>query len=266
MTERNAGMLLVHPRPAPSHRWSSWLLDLAPRRPGRRRRRPPEARPQLLGHDLDGRSGAAILSGPAPGLESTQDHDPAALGQGLGDMLGLVPPHDHGEERRLLVPPIRNGHPEHGPGDPALGVADLGVVGEVAGEADAGRGGVLTRFHGHIVSFRLCPQPLVGRVLRPFGNRLMRRRRSVDEPVTPGCDTPPVARSCWTSGCKTRCARREWRCGTALLGWRRDGFRALRCALSASGIAPRDPLLRPRFAQAWCNGAEGHPDHCWPQG
>jgi hypothetical protein len=45
-------------------------------------------------------------------------------------------PDDHGEERRLLLPPARHGHPEHGPGDPALGVADLGVVGEVAGEAD----------------------------------------------------------------------------------------------------------------------------------
>ena len=39
--ERDAGMLLVlHPRPASSHRWSSWLLFLAARRPGRRRRRP----------------------------------------------------------------------------------------------------------------------------------------------------------------------------------------------------------------------------------
>src|SRR5215218_1910280 len=55
-------------------------------------------------------------------------------------MLGLVAPHDHGEERRLLLPPARHRHPEHGPGDATLGVADLGVVGEVAGEADAGLG------------------------------------------------------------------------------------------------------------------------------
>jgi hypothetical protein len=41
-------------------------------------------------------------------------------------MLGLVAPHDHGEERRLLLPPTRHRHPEHGPGDAALGVADLG--------------------------------------------------------------------------------------------------------------------------------------------
>jgi hypothetical protein len=49
----------------------------------------------------------------------------------------LVAPHDHGEERGLLLPAVRHGHPEHGPGDPCLGVADLGLVGEVAGEADA---------------------------------------------------------------------------------------------------------------------------------
>jgi len=40
MTERNAGMpLLPHPRPVRSHRWSSCLLVLVPRRPGRARRR-----------------------------------------------------------------------------------------------------------------------------------------------------------------------------------------------------------------------------------
>src|SRR4029450_8343638 len=43
-------------------------------------------------------------------------------------------------EGRLLLPAVRHGHPEHGPGDAALGVADLGVVGQVAGEADAGLG------------------------------------------------------------------------------------------------------------------------------
>jgi hypothetical protein len=32
----------------------------------------------------------------------------------------LVAPHDHGEERRLLLPATRDGHPEHGPGDPTL--------------------------------------------------------------------------------------------------------------------------------------------------
>jgi len=29
-------------------------------------------------------------------------------------MLGLVAPHEHGEERRLQLPPAGYGHPEHG--------------------------------------------------------------------------------------------------------------------------------------------------------
>ena len=56
--------------------------------PGRRGRRPAQARSQLLGHDLHDRPGAAVLSGPAPLLEPTGDHDPAALGEGLGRMPG----------------------------------------------------------------------------------------------------------------------------------------------------------------------------------
>jgi hypothetical protein len=79
--------------------------------------------------------GRCLPRRPAPLLEPAHDHDRTALRQGLGRMLGLVPPHDHGEERRLLLPPPRHGHPEHGPGDPCLGVADLRVVGQVAGEA-----------------------------------------------------------------------------------------------------------------------------------
>jgi len=70
-----------------------------------------------------------------PLLEPPHDHDAAALGQRLAGMLGLVAPHDHREERRLLLPTARHGHPEHGPGDPTLGVPELGVVGQVAGEA-----------------------------------------------------------------------------------------------------------------------------------
>src|SRR5215213_9186474 len=51
-------------------------------------------------------------------------------------MLGLVAPHHHGEERPLLLPAAGDGHPERRPRDAAIGVADLGLVGEVAGEAD----------------------------------------------------------------------------------------------------------------------------------
>jgi hypothetical protein len=52
-------------------------------------------------------------------------------------MLGLVAPHDHRGERRLLLPATGDGHPEHRPSDAALGVPQLGVVGQVAGEAHA---------------------------------------------------------------------------------------------------------------------------------
>jgi hypothetical protein len=110
---------------------------------------------QLLGQHLDGRAGAAVLSGPAPLLESAHDHDSAALRQGLRGVLGLVAPDDHGEERRLLLPPTGYRHPEHGPGDATLGVADLGLVGEVAGEADGclGHGPALLGLSGRAV----CP-------------------------------------------------------------------------------------------------------------
>src|SRR5215211_46875 len=134
---RRSGTRACWPRPARRIAWSSWLLVLAPRRPGGRRRRPAQAWSQLVGHDLDDLPGAAVLGRPCPLLESTRDHDPAALGQGLGGVLGLVAPDDHGEERRLLLPAAGDGHPERGPGDPTLGVPQLGVVGEVAGEADA---------------------------------------------------------------------------------------------------------------------------------
>jgi hypothetical protein len=42
-------------------------------------------------------------------------------------MLGLVAPHDHGEERHPLLPATGHGHPEGRSCDAALGVADLGV-------------------------------------------------------------------------------------------------------------------------------------------
>jgi hypothetical protein len=83
--------------------WSNWLLLLALRPPGCRRRRPAQARAQLFGHDLDDGAGTAVLVCPGPLLEAAHDHDPAALGQGLAGVLGLVAPHDHGEERRLLL-------------------------------------------------------------------------------------------------------------------------------------------------------------------
>ena len=94
----------MHPASRPPNRWSSRLLALAPRRPGRDRRRPPQAWPQLLGHDLHQGPGAAVLVGPGPLLESTTTNTRLPLARDCAGMLGLVAPHDHGEERRLLLP------------------------------------------------------------------------------------------------------------------------------------------------------------------
>jgi formate dehydrogenase iron-sulfur subunit len=59
-------------------------------------------------------------------VEPAHHHDPAALGQGLGGVLGLVAPHDHGEERGLLA---------------ALAAWPVAVIGEVARSGLRGRGG-----------------------------------------------------------------------------------------------------------------------------
>jgi hypothetical protein len=94
---------MLRPRPAPvaslvelaTGPGSAWSWSSLP---------PTAGSPQLLGHDLHGRAGAAVLGGPGPLLELAQDHDPAALRQRLGRVLGLVPPHDHGIERVRRTP------------------------------------------------------------------------------------------------------------------------------------------------------------------
>jgi hypothetical protein len=138
---------------------SSWLLDLAPRRPGRRRRCPPEARPQLLGHHLHlhGRAGAAILGGPCPLLQSAHDHDPAALGQRLRGMLGL--------SRHTIT--VKNDascsrRPDTATRNMALATPpsvcrSSGVVGGVAGEA-----------HGCLGHGASLPECLAGRSALPL--------------------------------------------------------------------------------------------------
>src|SRR5215211_1513495 len=65
---------------SPARRSSSSLLAGARGGPCRSGGRPSQARPELVGHDLNGLPGAAILSGPAPLLEPAHDHDPAAFG------------------------------------------------------------------------------------------------------------------------------------------------------------------------------------------
>jgi hypothetical protein len=54
------------------------LLALAPRHPGRGGRRPREAWPQLVGHDIDHGAGAAVLSGPGAQLEPAHDDSAAS--------------------------------------------------------------------------------------------------------------------------------------------------------------------------------------------
>src|SRR4029453_14521894 len=118
---RRSGTRACWPRPARRVAWSSWLLVLAPRRPGGRRRPPAKARSQLLAPPPPDGSDAGVLSRPGPLLQSAHDHDPAALRQRLGGVLGLVAPHHDGEERRLLLPTARHGPPEPGPEHAPLG-------------------------------------------------------------------------------------------------------------------------------------------------
>jgi hypothetical protein len=99
-------------------------------------------------------------------------------------MLGLVAPHDDSEERRLLFPPTRHRHPEHGPGDAGLGVADLRLVGEVAGEADVGLGRLdLLRCTAQVVEAAVEVSRLEWGPVKTHEARTVRLPRSVAEEV-----------------------------------------------------------------------------------
>jgi len=77
---------------APDHARTSirqYLVAGAPAGPLGSGGRPAKARAQLLDHDLNGGSGAAVLRRPGALLEPAHHHDPATLRQGLGRMLGL---------------------------------------------------------------------------------------------------------------------------------------------------------------------------------
>jgi hypothetical protein len=69
-------------------------------------------------------------------------------------MLGLLAPHHHAKERRLGVLPLlavadpaRHRDPKRRLGSPGAGVAQLVVVGEVAGKRHAGFGHKKARRH-----------------------------------------------------------------------------------------------------------------------
>jgi hypothetical protein len=61
-------------------------------------RRPLEGGADLIGLDLGDRPLVAFWGFPAALAESAGDHDPVALGEGVGQVLGLAPPDIHLEE------------------------------------------------------------------------------------------------------------------------------------------------------------------------
>jgi hypothetical protein len=103
----------------------------AARRPGRGRRRH-----RRLGPSSSATTSTTERALPSSAVQARCWSRPTTttrlpLREGPARVLGLVAPDDHGEERRLLLSSTRDGHPEHGPGDAAVGVADLRVVDEV---------------------------------------------------------------------------------------------------------------------------------------
>src|SRR5215207_2932059 len=100
-----------------------------------------EAGPDLIGLDLGHRPLLALGGFPAALAESAGDHDPVALGERVGQVLGLGAPHVDLEERGLAVAPLTilldalgHGDAEVGDGGAGVGEADLGGVDQVAGD------------------------------------------------------------------------------------------------------------------------------------
>src|SRR5215218_1620193 len=116
-------------------------------------RGPLERGPDLVGLELGHRPLLPLGGLPAALPQPAGDHDPVALAQGLGQVLGLPAPHVDLEERGVAVAPLAvlldtlgHGHPEVGDGDAVVGEADLGVVGQVADD-----GGVVVRCHADLL-------------------------------------------------------------------------------------------------------------------
>src|SRR5581483_10849251 len=74
-----------------------------PRGPGRG---PPEARPDLVGLDLDHRAPVPVLRLPRPHLKPTGHEDAGPAREGLRDVLGQGPPRVHGEVRGVPILPV----------------------------------------------------------------------------------------------------------------------------------------------------------------
>jgi hypothetical protein len=84
MMERNAGHAAGHPRPAPRLCWSSCLLVLVPRRPGRARRRQRRLGPSS--------SATTSMADPALGSPRSRPQAQASLAVCTFDPLRLVRP------------------------------------------------------------------------------------------------------------------------------------------------------------------------------
>jgi hypothetical protein len=101
---------------------------------------PLEGGADLVGFQLGDRPLVALGGLPAALAEAAGDHDPVALGQGVGQVLGLVAPDVDLEEAGVAVAPLAvlldalgDGDPEVGDGDAVVGEADLGVLGQGIG-------------------------------------------------------------------------------------------------------------------------------------
>src|SRR6266571_3631544 len=114
-----------------------------PGRVGRGGGREPQARGHLVRLDLHDRPTLPLRGLPRPALEAADDHAAGALAQAPVDVLRLVPPDVHPEERRLAVlpavgvpQPLADGEPEVGHREAGRRGPQLRVVGQVAHEGD----------------------------------------------------------------------------------------------------------------------------------
>src|SRR5829696_655281 len=112
-------------------------------------RGPLERGADLISLDLGDRPLVTLGGLPAPLAQSTGDHDPVALGEGVGQVLGLAAPDIDLEEAGVAVAPLivlldalGHGDPHVGDGDAGVGEAELGVLDQVADD-----GGVVVRCH-----------------------------------------------------------------------------------------------------------------------
>jgi hypothetical protein len=134
-TERDAGMLVRYPCPAPSHRWSSWLPVLAPRRPSGRRRCLGQAQPKLLAW-TDGRCEPRVCVGGAGMAYAQGGRD----GQALAMQTPTPPLAAPTRRKRPVVPRmprLREGAHRHLQGRPQ---AHLAVSGGACSDHSAATG------------------------------------------------------------------------------------------------------------------------------